>query len=239
MTIQKLQESGRLPHAVLLLGGDAAAADELIAMHECDTADAVFVKNEMPDEKYKVEPLREIVASGNLRPQFGDTRVFVFADFDTMSVPCQNTLLKFIEEPPQYNRFVLTAASKLPILPTILSRVVSLQSEGADALDTPNNTAVSEIAEAITAAIKNRDKAKAEYDTAAAFSRVKDRQTLSDVLERLLNEFAALMTSARKPEKIINATDVLQKYIKRTEVNPNVPMTTASCAAELHTALHS
>jgi hypothetical protein len=229
----------------LIIGGDAGDVQRVVDLHGCDPADTVRVRETMPDGKYKIEPLREIIAKGNQRPQFGETRVFVFTDFDSLGENhlgerCQNTLLKFIEEPQEHNRFVMTAKSKSGILSTILSRVVTV-SAGHDAADVPDasETAVGEIASAIMTAIKNRDKNRAEYDTAAAFARIKDRQVLSGVLERLLTEFAAIMPAARKPEKVIAATDVLQKYLKRIEINPNVAITVTSCAAEIHTALHT
>ncbi|MCL1832728.1 MAG: hypothetical protein FWG45_07480 [Oscillospiraceae bacterium] len=248
MTIQKLQESGRFPHAVLILGGDERAVEQVVTLHKSDPSDTVYVKESMPPSdtekksktatppySYKIDALREVVALGNLRPQFGDTRVFVFNDFESMSENCQNALLKFVEEPPEYNRFVITAQSKSKILTTILSRVVVVQSGEVQEAEVGE---IDEIAGAIMSAIKGRNKSVAEYDTAAAFSRIKDRTVLTCVLERLLCEFASLMAVSKKPEKLIAACDVLQKYIKRTAVNPNVPMTTAACAAELHTVIH-
>jgi DNA polymerase III delta prime subunit len=258
MRIQTFRESGRIPHAILILD-DTDGEDsirELLTLYDCAPADTVFVKEIMPPgdaEKksatmkhgpysYKIEPLRTAVSMGNMRPQFGSVRVFVFREFDTMSEACQNTLLKFIEEPAEFNRFVMTAASKMSILPTILSRVVTItntvKGDNPDRSDTDSDATV-EIAAAILVALKSRDRGKSEYNTAAAFARIKDRTVLRAVLQRLLSEFAAIMADARKPEKIIAATDVLQKYIKRTEVNPNVAITVTACAAELHNALHA
>ena len=140
MTIQKLYDSGRFPHAILLLNGDY---HPVLDLYKCNPADTVHVKDAMPDGSYKVIPLREIVNSGNLRPQFGDLRVFVFADFDSMSEICQNALLKFIEEPHEFNRFVMTADSTAKILPTVLSRVVVVNADGG----TPGASCPTEYAE--------------------------------------------------------------------------------------------
>ena len=62
---------------------------------------------------------------------------------------------------------------------------------------------------------------------------------LMGVLQQLLEDLSVIMVSAKKPEKIIKATDVVQKYIRRIEVNPNIPITTSACAAQLYAALHS
>jgi DNA polymerase III delta prime subunit len=248
MTIRSLNNSGRLPHAILLVGGNSVQVDEVIAMHKCDKSDTVYVRDIMPPSdtekkksappySYKIEALRDIVAMGNMRPQFGDTRVFVFTDFNSASVPCQNALLKFFEEPPPYNRFVLTADNTSKILPTILSRVVVIRDNG-NADETVSDAATDEIVAAIMTAVKVRNKPQSEYDTAAAFAQIKDRPVLTAVLKRLSEELGGLMATAKKPDKLIAATDVLQKYIRRTDVNPNVGITVSACAAELHTALH-
>jgi DNA polymerase III delta prime subunit len=223
MNIRTLYQSGRFPHAVLLLGGDCS---EVLQMYKCDPADTVYVKEAMPgtsdsERAYKIKPLREIIASGNLRPQFGDMRVFVFNEFDLMSEICQNALLKFIEESHEFNRFVMTAESTAKILPTILSRIVVIRSN--DHKSEP----VNEIAREIVSALVQKD----EYSAAAAFSRVKDRLLLGEVLQALLKELLEA--------KLINATDIIKKYQKRTEVNPNISMTVTSCTAELFKEINS
>jgi len=230
MNIQTLYESGRFPHAVLLVGDDGnRPAEQAIKLYNCDKADTVFVKELMPfnDKKtaqpYAIKPLREVIASGNLRPQFGDIRLFVFNEFDSMSEICQNALLKFIEEPHEFNKFVLTAQSKSKILPTILSRVVTVGTPYTASADTSvlSNNESAEIAKAIVSALIAKD----EYKAAAQFSKVKDRQALGEVLQALLQE---LLNAG-----LVNKTDVIYKYIKRMETNPNIPMTTSACIAEL------
>jgi hypothetical protein len=215
--IHKLYESGRFPHALLLLNGQA---EEVLELYNCNPADVVFVKESMPlnDKKlqpYQIKALREIIASGNLRPQFGDTRLFVFREFDTMTELCQNALLKFIEEPHEFNKFVLTANSKSTILPTIISRVVTIGSDSSTVAET------NEIAASIVASLIRKD----EYTAAAAFSRVKDRLVLTEVLQALQQELLNVNQ--------LSATDIAGKYIRRMEVNPNIPMTVTSCVAEL------
>ncbi|MCL1881915.1 MAG: hypothetical protein FWF76_07030 [Oscillospiraceae bacterium] len=266
LTIETLQNSGRFPHAVLLLGGGTDDVNKIIQIHDCEESDLIYVKELMPPsdtekrnkkippysyklDKKKYSPsIRDIIGSGNMRPQFGDTRVFVFNEFDTMTTECQNTLLKFIEEPAEYNRFILTAKSKKEILTTILSRVVvvNLYKNNSSVFGNPTIDSKSEqmqeareITTAIMTGLKSRDKYTCEYETAVAFARVKNRQILAIVLELLLNDLSSLMTSAKKPEKIIKATDVVQNYISRIEINPNVSLTTAACAAQLYMAIRN
>ena len=258
MTVQMLYESGRLPHALLLLG---TTADYAVKLHLCESEhkpcnvcdccrrvdnkthpDVVLVKESMPEDektkvrKYKSEKLREVIASGNLRPQFGDVRVFVFNDFDTMDLGTsqgirhQNSLLKFIEEPFDCNRFVLTANTTSKILPTILSRVVTIRN------DAPENDAPSAVADSVVAALLQRR----EYEASVAASSVKDRAELTELLQALLRKLSAVAATSQgeNAQRLINATDITQKYIKRTSTNPNVQLAAAACTAELYSALH-
>ncbi|MCL2633645.1 MAG: hypothetical protein FWD34_03925 [Oscillospiraceae bacterium] len=228
MTVQSLYEAGRLPHAVLLVAGENdLPLKETIELYNSAPADTVYVKDTMPDGKYKIEPLRKIINSGSLRPHFGDTRLFVFTDFDNMSEICQNALLKFIEEPMEYNKFVLTASSTGKILPTIISRVVKI-----DVGDVNPDVPPAEITD-IVSAIVSALLRESEYGTAAAFTRIKDRQSFTLVLRLLLAELSNIMVNSENTANIIAATDVVQKYIKRMEVNPNVAVMASSCALEL------
>jgi len=224
MTIQSLYDSGRFPHAILLIG-DTADNKEILELYGCNPADVVFVKEEMPfntkktAKPYQIEPLRRVVASGNYRPQFGDIRVFVFNEFDTMSEICQNALLKFIEEPHEFNRFVMTARSKSKILPTILSRVVTIQSQPSKSAESAQTDGITKN---IVAALLRND----EYTAAVEFAKVKDWVMLSEVLQSLLQEL--LNTNQ------LGAADIiLRKYIQRVECNPHIQSTAAACVGEL------
>ena len=52
--------------------------------------------------------------------------MYIFSDADSIQLPAQNSLLKIVEEPPEFVYFIFTAASKDVFLPTIISRVISL-----------------------------------------------------------------------------------------------------------------
>lgn len=239
MKIQSLYDSGRFPHAVLLLSGTSEEVKRVISLHKCAPADTVYVKETMPDELYKIAPLREIITSGNLRPQFGETRVFVFNEFDSMGEThhgeqCQNALLKFIEEPHEFNRFVMTAKSTAKILPTILSRIVVIRQDTGNERSNLNEVQKLSESERISKSIIVALAKKNEYELAAEFNRVKDRQSLSSVLQTLMRELSTIMITAKNPKRVIAAANVIQKYSRRIEVNPNIQMTVTSCAAEIY-----
>ena len=84
------------------------------------------------NEKNHVKALRIFIADCSKMPNDGDVRVIIFEGLDKMPVQEQNTLLKCIEEPLDFNKYVFTAANKTPVLQTVLSRVVTLNVDEAD-----------------------------------------------------------------------------------------------------------
>lgn len=78
------------------------------------------------DKIIKVERVRQTIqADIALRPQFGNRKVYLI-DADHLNEQGQNTLLKSLEEPPDYVSFILMAAGPERLLPTILSRLTLL-----------------------------------------------------------------------------------------------------------------
>ena len=146
-TIEKLtafRRTGRFPHGLLLCGeqgtGKSVVADYIAMLYLCEKqretpcfscTECKRVEQHIhPDVVYvdckgfKAEEMRRTVQEGYKLPNDGEVRIFVLKNFDLCAEVCQNILLKFIEEPLSFNRFVLTAGSVSGILPTILSRVV-------------------------------------------------------------------------------------------------------------------
>lgn len=75
---------------------------------------------------YLSEELRSIVSDALIAPNDGSRKIYFLPNFDKALPEAQNTLLKVLEEPPLHVMFLMTAESKERILPTILSRVISL-----------------------------------------------------------------------------------------------------------------
>ncbi len=74
---------------------------------------------------YSVDTARKICSDAFIKPNNDSGRkVYIFRDCHNMDIRTQNTLLKIIEEPPDYAHFIFTAESKNDFLPTIISRCV-------------------------------------------------------------------------------------------------------------------
>ena len=148
--IRSMIRRGRLPHAFIIFGekgvGKKTLAHEM-ARHvlcqrggempcgEC-SACRMMSKNIHPDfivktpsgksGNYLSDDLRSIVSDASVMPNEGDKKIYFLPNVDKALPEAQNMLLKIVEEPPAHVMFIMTAESKERILPTILSRVISV-----------------------------------------------------------------------------------------------------------------
>ncbi|MCM1333800.1 MAG: hypothetical protein NC084_08200 [Bacteroides sp.] len=149
------RRSGRFPHALMFRGekgvGRGALADYTAALLLCERGgeapcgeciacrkvaarihpDVIYPLNAEEKGRYTVERLRGLIADCYKRPNDGELRICIFEDIDEMSELCQNTLLKFIEEPLVFNRCLFTAEKSSAILETVHSRVTEIDVEPA------------------------------------------------------------------------------------------------------------
>ena len=102
--------------AALVSGGDEGAMSRALRGLHPDLVEVV------PEGKFTaIGQVREMLRLAASRPFEGARRVFVL-QADTLNVQAANALLKTLEEPEGENVFVLIAASREGVLPTILSR---------------------------------------------------------------------------------------------------------------------
>lgn len=142
-----IARKGRLSHAVLFSGTSGIGKKELAkytaelflcengACGTCTTCrniengihpDVIFTM-ERCGGKYAMDEFREVMNSTVIRPNNGDCKVYVFENCDTMRPEHQNMLLKLIEEPAEYLRFVFTCENTSVIPETVLSRVTEYE----------------------------------------------------------------------------------------------------------------
>ena len=148
-TLYKMTKSGRTSHAILLCGEKGCGkktfarllAQAFLCESEnapcgvCDICKKVESKNHVDVEEisefvrpnsFSVERVRDIRKNAYISPNEGKKRVFILANADCMSDSAQNALLKIIEEPPETAVFILTAQNREKLLPTVLSRCVTI-----------------------------------------------------------------------------------------------------------------
>lgn len=84
------------------------------------------------ESKAQLERVRDLRASVLTRPLLSERRVFAINHAEQLSEPSQNALLKILEEPPPYARFLLFTARSEALLPTVRSRCILVRQTEAD-----------------------------------------------------------------------------------------------------------
>ena len=74
-----------------------------------------------------IEEVRGLVATSQYSPSVGRFRVVIIEDADRMTERTSNVLLKALEEPPPRTVWILCAPSEADLIPTIRSRVRTVQ----------------------------------------------------------------------------------------------------------------
>ncbi|MBQ2678670.1 MAG: DNA polymerase III subunit [Firmicutes bacterium] len=156
-TIEKMSsavKSGQISHSYIITGspgtGKTLLANIFAKMIQCEDKSGsipclhcsscnVFDSGNHPDVIYVVPTKRKAVGIDDIRTQVlvkaatkpykYSRKVFIIENADTLTAEAQNSLLKTLEEPPEYVVFIMTAVSARALLPTVLSRSVILKTE--------------------------------------------------------------------------------------------------------------
>jgi DNA polymerase III subunit delta' len=88
--------------------------------------DVLVIPPDPPQMMIKVDQVRRVIESIYFRPAEGRERVFIFTDSAFMK-EAANSLLKVLEEPPEFATIFLLAENAGELLPTIRSRCMTLQ----------------------------------------------------------------------------------------------------------------
>lgn len=94
--------------------------------------DVQIITNQLYDPSKKstdvlVDTIRNMKKDVYIKPYLAEHKVYIVPNADTMNVYAQNSLLKVLEEPPEYCTIILIAENANMFLPTILSRGVRLK----------------------------------------------------------------------------------------------------------------
>ncbi len=161
-------DTGRLPHAIIFEG--ASEVDRLNLARLISRAHVCSDSGEKPcgvcsdcikasrgfhpdiseslasqddTAPLKVDAIRAIRNNAFVFPNEAPRRVFLMHNMQYANEQAQNALLKILEEPPEYVRFVLTCPNSSALLETILSRatVYNLGQQLSDSLNKKHDTA--------------------------------------------------------------------------------------------------
>lgn len=81
---------------------------------------------EKKSDAIAVETIRGMKNEIYVKPYIADRKIYIIPNADTMTEQAQNSLLKVLEEPPQYCTLILLCENSGALLPTVMSRVVKI-----------------------------------------------------------------------------------------------------------------
>lgn len=147
-TLLDMVQKKRINHAVLLSGprgvGKKTFARILAAAVLCEEETPCFkcpschkalegihpditeVTQYIKHRSFPIDEVRRIRREAYVSPNEGEKRIFILANVDSMGAEAQNALLKIIEEPPSHAMFIMTVQDVGALLPTVLSRVITI-----------------------------------------------------------------------------------------------------------------
>jgi DNA polymerase-3 subunit delta' len=88
--------------------------------------DVLIIPPDPPQMMIKVDQVRHVIGQIYKRPRRGDHAVYIFTDSAFMK-EAANSLLKVLEEPPEFATIFLLTTNAGEFLPTIRSRCITLQ----------------------------------------------------------------------------------------------------------------
>jgi DNA polymerase-3 subunit delta' len=88
--------------------------------------DVMIIPPDPPQMLVKVDQVRHVIHEIYYRPVAGRERVYIFSDADFMK-EAANSLLKILEEPPEFATIFLLTDNPTALLPTIRSRCMHLR----------------------------------------------------------------------------------------------------------------
>ncbi|GAB6078347.1 DNA polymerase III subunit delta' [Hydrogenobaculum acidophilum] len=151
------------------------------------------------ENSIKIDDIRELSNFAILKPNYSDYKVCLIANAQNMLKEASNALLKTLEEPPIYLKFIITADSLSNIIPTIVSRSIVL-----------------EIFERKTSKhhICTKLFSKSFYETIPQIDNIKDIKEKEEIIDCLIENLENLMLNKGFDESIENAIKSLNSTKK-------------------------
>jgi DNA polymerase III subunit gamma/tau len=143
-TLSLALDSGRLAHAYLfsgLRGSGKTSTARILAKSlicengpsssPCDVCSHCVMANEGRHidiiemdaaSSRKIDDIRDLIEHTKYRPACASVKIFIIDEVHMLTKEAHNALLKTLEEPPSYVKFILATTDPLKLPPTILSR---------------------------------------------------------------------------------------------------------------------
>ncbi|MDN5317964.1 MAG: polymerase subunit delta [Thermoanaerobacterium sp.] len=170
----------------------------------------------------KVETLRNVVINNAyVKPYNSYKKIFIIKEAEKMTEQAQNSILKTLEEPPEYGLFILTSSKMEGLLPTIVSRceIIRFTRESDEVIEDYliNEKKIDRSMAKKIASIANGNYGKANLLIDEGYSKV--RSELGDILYSVINQDKALRLESFKffdenREMIDDIIDIMFSYLR-------------------------
>ena len=137
--------NGRIPHALLIAGTEAAGCHEIVLQlaYDLNGAEASSIESLRhpscrvlrPSSRSRsilISDIREVEPFLSLRAAEGQTKLVIILEADRMKEEAANAFLKTLEEPPDHTLIILMTEQPARLLPTILSRCIRMELRDTD-----------------------------------------------------------------------------------------------------------
>ena len=91
-----------------------------------------FLYIEPDGNSLKIEQIREMQKKAQEKPIISNKKVYIIDNADKMTVEAQNSLLKTLEEPPEFVTIILIGSNENAFLTTIKSRCMIIRFNSVD-----------------------------------------------------------------------------------------------------------
>ena len=267
--LKKIVQNNNVLHSYLFLGKEGIGkkeiakeiAKEILCLtkdEECNCKSCIrFDSQNHPDikiineesETIKINTVREMIQTVYEKPILSDKKIYIINDCDKMTKEAQNSLLKTLEEPPEYVTIILIGANESLFLNTIRSRCMKVLFQKIEDKELQKYLQENNITQEITKerlmafngsiekAIKIEEKKEIYDEIQKIFGNI-DQYTLLDVLGKLeplyknkeiINDLLDYITiifleKAKNNAKYISNIETIEEVKKNLKANSNFDM---------------
>jgi len=171
---------------------------------------------------FHIDAIRALRQDAGILPNEARCKVYVLHNAQSMTVEAQNALLKLLEEPPDYVCIILTASARKKLLPTVVSRVLtlSLGEAVAEALDREREEKIQGIAGNLAKALAGGD-GYARLEATAPLEG--DKDLVREVLPATRRQLHALLVrDASRAQRLLGLIEGVRGLEGALERNANL-----------------
>lgn len=232
--LQHLIDNDKLSHAYLFDGQNRSqlkdeamrfAAQILCSDNEtCQSRiqnlnHADFILLETSEATIKKELIEDLLHRMNQKPIEGTHKVYVIMDFDKVTVQGENSILKFLEEPPANTVAILVTTAPKLILPTIHSRCQHIFIQSSEDDLTQHNLDIPKSVLATMNGLRLSKDEAVEWHETHQFSDLKSMiikwcQTLLNSDTMGLIQIVNILDTLDSREKQLMGIDMIQLYLQ-------------------------